>query len=322
MIKKYDSLVLLYSQAMVKFDTLLMNPKCRVCHGKDQRLAAKKFEWSTTEHAIGKGFAAALGKSSCARCHTGHGFITQTVDGKPKTDIDTLNMSNINCRTCHKIHTAYDTTDWDLSTVKKAGLAAKPADSINMGKGNLCVNCHQALSINPIDTATAPDSFKVTSRFFGAHFGPQTNILIGTGGCESICSTTTKPTVFPLTSVENGCVACHVSNADGENHLFMPSKRAVAAVNSSINVDTTRAKVDTLLAELRDSLVARNIIKKDSTAKIGFSLVPGTAGTMFPKAVAGACWNYLFIRQDKSHGVHNSPYVLWLLEYSIKVLKE
>jgi hypothetical protein len=200
-------------------------------------------------------------------------------------------------------------------------LYVKPADSVNFGKGNLCINCHQALSINPVDTATA-DSIKVTSRF-GAHYGPQTNILIGIGGCESICTTITKPTDFPNTAdhIPDGCVACHVSKVDGQNHIFIPSKRAVGAV-ATVNIDSTKAQVDTLLAEVRDSLIARNIIKKDSTTETGVSMVPGTAGAMFSKAVAGACWNYLIIKQDKSHGIHNSPYVLWLLEISRTVLKQ
>ena len=324
-IRKYDSLFTLYTETLVKFDTILMNPKCRVCHGKDQELVSKQFEWSTTEHATGKGFAGSLGKSSCDRCHSGEGFVTQIVNGKAKTEIDTLNMSNINCRTCHKIHQSYDTTDWALSTIKKAALYVKPADSLDFGKGNLCVNCHQALSINPIDTMAllaTTDSIKVTSRF-GAHFGPQTNILIGNGGCVFFCDTATKPTAFPNTAdkVKDGCVASHVNKLDGENHLFVPSKRAVGAANATINVDTVKAKVDLLLAEVGDSLIARKIIKKDSTAEIGVSLVPGTAGAMFTKTVAGACWNYLIIKQDKSHGVHNSPYVLWLLENSRRVLK-
>lgn len=324
---KKDTVTILTKDTLtiLKKDTVVMRDStCRVCHDKGQGLiVAKKFEWSTTEHAVGVGFSAALGKSSCARCHSGHGFVTQVVNGKAKNTTDTLNMSNINCRTCHNIHTKYDTTDWALSDTLKAAILVKPTDSLNFGKGNLCIQCHQALGTNPIDTLKT-DSIKVTNRFFGAHYGTQTNILIGMGGCESICSTTTKPAEYPITAakVPNGCVACHVSKLNGENHNFMPTKATVGAAVPTINIDTTKAKIDTLLAEVRDSLIARKIIKKDSTAEIGVSMLPPAAGTMFPKKVAGACWNYMIIKQDKSHGIHNFPYVFWLLQNSLAVLKQ
>jgi hypothetical protein len=309
---------------IISRDTTLLSAVCGVCHGNGhgQQLAAKQYQWNPTSHSTGVTFKAVGGKSSCARCHSGNGFVTQTVKGKPKADIDTLNMTNINCRACHKIHTEYDTTDWDLSTVKKVSQTVKPADSIDIGKGNLCVNCHQAIAVNPVDTVTV-DSIKVINRF-GPHFGPQASILIGTGGCESICTTTVKPTDIPncKANVPEGCVACHVNKVEGENHNFIATKRAVAAANSAINVDTIKAKVDPLLTEVRDSLVARNIIKIDTTAAIGVALVPPAAGTMFTKAVAGACWNYLLIKKDKSHGIHNSSYALWLLENSLAELKK
>jgi hypothetical protein len=131
--------------SIIKDTVVIRDTTCGVCHGKGQKLAAKQFEWSTTEHATGKGFVPSLGKSTCARCHTGHGFITQVVNDKAKTETDTLNMSNINCRTCHKIHTKYDTTDWALTDTMKVALYVKTTDSLNFGKGNLCINCHQAL---------------------------------------------------------------------------------------------------------------------------------------------------------------------------------
>jgi len=321
-VTSYDTLTI-YRDTIVKGDTLLMNTKCQRCHNDGQKLPVKQYEWGLSDHAVGDGFSKAKGKSKCTRCHSGSGFIAQVVEGKAKTEIDTLNMCNINCRTCHKIHTNFDSTDWALSTVAKVALYVNQADTIStMGKGNLCINCHQAIYVNPVDTATS-DSIMVTSRF-GAHYGPQASILIGTGGCESICDTATKPdsSLYAAAHLTNGCVECHVSMVDGKNHAFEPSNGAVTGAVTAINVDTIRAKVDTLMVEVRDSLIALNIIETNSSAAIGVSLVPGKSGTMFAKPVAGACWNYLMIAEDESHGVHNSFYVMWLLENSLAVLKQ
>ncbi len=231
-------------------------------------------------------------------------------------------MTTINCRACHKIHTNFESTDWVLSTVSKVPCYVKPTDTIaNMGKGNLCVNCHQALSINPVDTATG-DSIKVTNRF-GSHYGPQVSVLIGRGGCESILDTGGRPTTIPAAVLTNGCIQCHVNVLDGKNHTFKPSKAVVTAAILSIgNIDTVKAAVNTLMLELRDTLVVRKILKKDSSAVIGVSLVPGAAGRSESKKVAGACCNYLMAAEDESRGIHNFLYVKWLLEKSLAALKE
>lgn len=326
---KYDTLTI-YRDTLVRGDTIMMNTKCQRCHNDAQKVPAKQFQWASTDHAIGPSLAAARGKSNCARCHSGNGFITQTVKGKPKADIDTLNMNNVNCRACHKVHTNFDSTDWALTTIAKVGVTVKTAnmsDTINMGKANLCINCHQAYVSNIVDTAKT-DSVKVTNRF-APHFGMQASMLTGRGGCESICSTATKPadSINAVAKLTNGCLECHVSKLDGKSHFFKPSKAAVAAAAASVNAtatfnaDTIRAKIDTLMVEVRDSLINRNILKKDTTAQIRVAMVPTATGTMFPKKIAGACWNYLYVAEDLSHGVHNYQYALWLLQGSRAALK-
>ena len=41
----------------------------------------------------------------------------------------------------------------------------------------------------------------------------------------------------------------------------------------------------------------------------------------YPEAEAAALWNYLFIEEDKSDGVHNMPYANALLDAALEALK-
>jgi hypothetical protein len=67
-----------------------------------------------------------------------------------------------------------------------------------------------------------------------------------------------------------------------------------------------------------DQLKALFIDKGMMNEETGLWIVPAT----YPEAVANAMWNYTFVVEDQSMGVHNSAYTKALLESALAALQE
>ena len=230
------------------------NATCILCHDHDQVIVAKDREWKTSGHSEGTSFDDAGERETCMLCHNGAGF-KQIVTGHEVTDEILNNVTNINCRTCHNIHTSYDTTDWELSTVKAVKLIIDSTAVTDMGKGNLCAVCHQTRN-NPMIAETG-DSVNISNTHWGPHHGSQTNIIMGKGGYE-VAGTVKKANSPHGAMVTDGCVQCHMST---KNHNLNP---LVTGCNTSgchsdlkdFDYDDVQTDVAALLAEAQDSLVA------------------------------------------------------------------
>jgi hypothetical protein len=332
----------------VKYDTLLMNPACAVCHNNGQTLVEKQQEWAKTKHDTGSTWLSEGSNPSCQRCHNGAGYLA-FVNKKPIGATDSLNTPNVSCRTCHMIHTKYDTTDWALTNVAPIVLLSDPTKTVDFGEGNLCGTCHQSRT-NPttaIDTFTAAN-IAITNRW-GGHHSPVANILGSTGGWETGDAGASKLSgVMHKAKTTNGCVHCHVSDEGGKNHLFDPTLAGnVAACNNAAchtgsgamaikytaaagfieGTDSVQVHFMNLMNQVRDTLVSLGALATANEDTTGKSAAVKTAiagaktslgGVSFvsvsvPKAVAGLAFNYSMCLEDKSEGIHNLKYERYLL---------
>jgi hypothetical protein len=80
-------------------------------------------------------------------------------------------------------------------------------------------------------------------------------------------------------------------------------------------------EIEDLMADLKELLEANGIM--DTVNNIGYLVIPeeGEPPIQYDNALAGAFYNYKFIEEDRSYGLHNYNYTKTLLENSIAAIQ-
>ncbi|MDH3651681.1 MAG: hypothetical protein OEQ53_18500, partial [Saprospiraceae bacterium] len=272
--------------------------------------------------------------ASCAPCHSSQGFLEVNEFGGMSTAEGIEGPLPPNCYTCHKIHQTYTSEDW-ANTKTDAIPFWVTGETIELGKGNQCVGCHQSRIRNldspwdpmppPLDSDTM---LYVSSSRYGPHHGSQGLMFTGSGGSER--SDVDFPTSNHFTLITDACVTCHMATYDaGDNlggHQF-----AVMNEEDDLNgagcvgchtqdeaealVAGTQAEVRSMLYELGGRLMELGMLV-DTSGSMAFRTVQDT----FPSAHVGALYNAVFVYEDMTMGVHNAKYARKLIEESMKVL--
>ena len=281
---------------------------CMECHtdtwDTENYLATYVTEFASSLHATGDTYVRK--SSSCAPCHTTEGFQV-IADGGELTE-DLAQSSHIGCFACHAPHTS---EDFSLRT--SAAVALNSGGTFDKGASNICANCHQGRPIDPAVDSTDP----IESKRWGAHHGPQANIVAGQGLWE-IAGESYSSTHQHNSGIANGCVGCHMSDLPGSGmaggHSF--------AVNydyygDNINgsgcyschgedfdateyTEETKAEFDVKLDELKVLLMAQGWIDENNYVL--------TDNAPTDSDDRGAVLNYNMLREDRSGGIHNPRY--------------
>lgn len=291
--------------------------ECADCHNDSMVLKTKQVQASASLHTGGMTFERG-GSADCAACHTSQGFTARN----GQSDLVTLEAGitspgPINCRTCHNIHVTGTDADWSLVYTAPVKLAIN-GDTIDLGKGNLCASCHQPRAV---DVPTTGD-FEVTSTRFGPHHGPQSTVLTGKATYMEYKGSSVHA------MVPDGCVTCHMADAFGKqsgDHTWkmgyeyheatVPNVAGCITCHPELADDPTFdrgglvTEVEELLAEAKTALVAAGILADSG------STVPGT----YSAELAGACFDYKTIVEDRSNGVHNPGFTKALLKNAIAI---
>ncbi len=275
---------------------------CTQCHNDTTLVLAKALQYGQSLHSDFEVASSEGTNKSCAGCHSSEGFVKRIAANitPDKVTEGETNPTPVNCRTCHEIHTTYTKADFGLRTTTPVTFYVS-GQTFNFGEGNLCANCHQPRSGPP---AVGSVSVNVTARF-GPHHGPQSASFIGVGGYN------VPSTISPhYQAVQNGCPTCHMVNA---THDMTPDVAACQPCHSgatNFDIDGVQTKVKAQMDELAKLLTDKGLLKDDSP-------VVGT----YPEAQAGALWNYVAVKEDKSSGVHNPQYLQAMLQEAIDSLK-
>jgi hypothetical protein len=333
---------------------------CMSCHGSSNPkypILGAKLGYEASVHATG-GNSRYSNATGCQRCHTNEGFVEYVDKGmdpvayaayaaSPNVFINY--PSQPGCFTCHDPHT---TGDMSLRTVKKVTLAN--GQVFDGGKGNLCASCHQSRTdiMKVMPTVTA----KSLNANWGAHHGPQADIIAGTGGYEYPGKKYSAHSMM----VKDTCVSCHMSQPDGRygwspkvgGHSFnmIGKVHEAEVVNLTVCVTchqdvsqivgtpfyTIKAKADydqdgkvePIQQEVQGLL--NRFVNKSGNGYLQRQKVPmykGDGSWANPPADApytvadfGALYNYKLVLEDKSIGVHNAIYEIELLLDSIQTL--
>jgi hypothetical protein len=115
--------------------------------------------------------------------------------------------------------------------------------------------------------------------------------------------------------VENTCVTCHMGGPGADaNHSFTPNVATCTTCHADatdFDINGVQTEVAGKLEEVKAALQAKGLLDDKGTIVVGD----------YPEAQAAALWNYLFVEEDKSEGVHNSTYANAMLDAALEALK-
>ena len=279
---------------------------CTQCHNATTLITGKQAAWSTSLHGTGLVFIEDGSTTGCTGCHSGGGFSAMVAAGQNPTQVTAgdPNPTRQDCRACHQIHATYTQADWGLETTAPVALYAAPGNTFDGGQGNLCAVCHEPRTAFP----AAVDGQVTVSAHFGPHHGPESALLLGIGAADAPAGTPH----FHYSTVANTCVHCHMG--DTANHTFLPDVSRCQTCHpgaTSFDIDGVQTKVQGMLADLKTALTTAGLLDANGNIVAG----------KYPEKQAAALWNYSYIKDDKSSGVHNPPYSEAVLQASLDLMK-
>jgi len=347
----YDSMKVVFPQAMA-----LANIQCESCHGpgsahygaiNDKKmtktLSADNCAWchdDGTHHFFPEQYDAsrhanpttlARGSStSCAPCHSGSGFVAWVKGGKNALTSSPA-LEGISCAVCHDPHDATNT--FQIRTVTATFENGVIATETTAGLSVLCMNCHHARQ-NAVEYTN--DYLNNLSSHFGPHHSPQGDMLMGINAIEFGWKFPTSPHL-----PAGGCVACHMSSATYDQKVGGHSLNMVDPITGDDNVAACTPCHGTIGTNFSDKKYYVNgnaDLDKNGTAEglqieiegllhqIAMKLPPigqptvSVADSSVTLLQAQAAYNYLFVEDDLSFGVHNPAYAYSLLAVTLQKL--
>ncbi|MEJ2549757.1 MAG: hypothetical protein P8Z41_10370 [Anaerolineales bacterium] len=277
---------------------------CTGCHNDTSLITGKHTAWSASAHGMGETYVRAA-SSRCAGCHSGGTFSTMIAQGLNATQIESgdPNPTRTDCRTCHQIHTTYTTDDWALETSDPVTFNVISDATFNGGAGNLCANCHQPLSGYP---GAENGMVEVSSTHWGP-MSPPSTMLLGLGGGGDVSNLPSPH----ASVVKDTCVTCHLG--DAASHTFEPDVATCIVCHSDaedFNIANVQSDVQAMMDDLEKALVSAGLLDADGHPVVG----------TYPEDKAAALWNYIYIEEDRSMGVHNAEYIKALLQFSLEAM--
>jgi hypothetical protein len=113
--------------------------------------------------------------------------------------------------------------------------------------------------------------------------------------------------------VENTCVACHMG--EERNHTYEPEVERCLECHEDaedFDIDGVQTEVRAMFDELTTLFNEQGFIDPENGR---------WALDTYPEEAANAMWNYKFVEEDQSMGVHNSDYTKALLQQALDALR-
>ncbi len=309
------------SRKITRVEVTQQPATCFECHSDtNTAIVAAQAQWQNSKHASGETLNENDG--DCKGCHTSEGFVARATGTTIADVVD--NPTPIHCFTCHAPH-----TNGDLRLRWTSIATLQNGTTWELHGGDLCAACHRARR-NVTTYVTQPTTL---SNRWGPHHGPQSDMLIGSNGYQYAGFTYDESP--HRTATADGCLDCHfkttsqlVVGGHSFNMSFMLNGSEVMNVAACA---TCHEQIDDFAEigfvesgfSIQDSVA--NLIDRVGTKLIAAGLLDGA--TLLPKSVttsrdsAGAVWNYLITKEDRSLGVHNAAYTLDLLNSSLQYLE-
>ncbi len=344
----------LASFSKTKMDVTLESGMCAKCHD-DGHYHRRPLMWSKSAHSMSNLNTGAT-RSGCNDCHSGSRFV-ELIDKTPGIQYNAANTGAIGCAVCHDPHDSHDNHDPMLNSAGQEDVQKHHLRSIEDvtltngevvtlgGTGKLCMNCHKSRREAESYVASAN-----VSSHFGPHYSTQTDMIMGTNAITfgRYLPSSTHKDVLP-----DFCVTCHMAETPGGrsgfgtygrdeigDHTFkmhwagddgvlftdddaynigicqdchgdsfdtfdeFPSR---ADHDGDGTVETAREEIHGLLHDVE------MLLPPVGEATINYSLP-------FSPIQRRALFNYAFVEEDHSFGMHNFQYAINLLKVTIEAL--
>jgi hypothetical protein len=304
---------------------------CNMCHNGSGRHSIGGY-FNLSAHAL----APSEQRVNCSPCHQGATFVKWMKSNKDTTgfaaSVTAAELATpITCAACHDPHTA-ELRQAHVDSLRN-GFKFTPS-----GKSQVCSYCHSSrYSVKTRVTSKAP-YYGWTTRY-GPHENPQYDMMVGGNGYEyngGIAGLSTHA------KLEDGCVTCHMQgryrsgNTLANHSMKMEGDTAwgynpvtvckechgeveeYGDVKAAYDYDGdgviagTQVEVQGLLNRLKA------ILPKDDAGEPVTMAQDSLKVKGHPEYVQ-AIWNYYFVKNDGSMGVHNATYAVALLQKSLGI---
>ena len=312
-------------------DITLSSGTCGTCHDSLPQ-HVKTFEWAGSLHSTGYVFRFS---GSCVPCHSSVGFI-ETWDPyyAPLTKTPrATSQEGIACAACHDPHTV-GMGEHQLRAITTATLSNGVVITESVaGTGVLCMNCHHSRQSAAISVAGTGS--------ISPHHSTQADMLAGENAFEYGMD---MPSSKHMTAVTNSCVGCHMqliaqttfsnSNTKVGGHTFKISWDNGTPGDEMDDVKVTEVCKTCHVGLYNTFDFGGEDYDRDGTVEgvqteiqglletLGILLPPlGSTSVVynssFTPAQRKATFNWLYVWEDKSLGVHNPKYAAAILQASI-----
>jgi len=328
---------------------------CGACHDSPTH-HIKNFEWGQSLHGMGL-IVNRSGNTfgSCGSCHSAKGFIDLNDPGYRLTDSTKTNFvrgtynEGITCAACHDPHSV-GLGAYQLRNIPSFTIATNWTVNIG-GDGIVCMNCHH-------DRNEANARIN-TGSGNAPHHGTQADMLFGTNAyqygmsmpssrhwqvCEDTCVTChmqTTPTNLVAGAVNkvgghtfkiswNGITTNTLSSGNpvySSNTVYLtaacaPCHQGVTNFNFGGEDYDQNGYVQGVQQEITNMLVQLTwLLPPYNGQYVSNSLIFVSSTNAAAMKLKRAAYNYYFVYEDRSLGVHNPKYAAALLRASIDDLK-
>ncbi len=276
----------------------LRSDLCLKCHYfPSHRATYVPRDYTISSHS--KGIDSASQQEQCSECHSAFQAIYKLDSSKTKYKLRT-GEPQISCQVCHDSHNSKNHVGLETDSLNiRQPAAVKLKDNsiiVSGGRGKLCMTCHHSSA-----KADTTKSFP----FEGPHF-PQADMLSGT---NVFASGKGFQESMHLNLITNSCVQCHMTNRDG-GHTFKPSLDACTECHPGYDEDSLSLSQNTV-KRLLSTIAGKFPMTDTPIVKIKPS---------YTSIQRIAAYNYLFVNNDGSYGIHNYSFTLDLLRRTDSLL--
>lgn len=311
---------------------------CMQCHDAPNNHSIGRF-WSESAHATMPLSGGESNRTGCFPCHNGPS-LAAFADNPTNPDYSkTPFQASISCQSCHDPHDNTNPAQLRLVTsqplvngyVIPAGLG---------GMGQLCMNCHRGRYDSKVKVLAQANPNVYANRFY-PHYSPQTDMFVGANAYEFDQDLSGLMTHG---GTPNGCVTCHMSERRLGTSSYRPN-HGMNMVDKATGKDNVEACIECHgeieeftdiramddydgdgiiesaiqeVADMMETLKARlpkNAAGTEVSNSSADSVVVRAELAKYPN-ILGAMWNYWFVKNDFSGGVHNTKYAVALLKLS------
>jgi predicted CXXCH cytochrome family protein len=311
-----------------KIAVTLSAEMCSECHGRAMH-HIKSYEWNNSVHSktTAEGSQVeALNGSSCARCHTANGYVNETIDKNPPA-APYADVQPISCAACHDPHDAKNPAQLRSPSIATA------CDGCHLTRisGHGVHNNTQSPMLNGV-TGTSYSGQTGVGAWGGWLFPGYTYTNSSHSKITDRCATCHMATVNEANLADTAMVPAPFTKWQGQlgGHTFKvvwdagtPDDESDDLLNpfgckdchGTVSLDfvkQTQAKTKALLEQLRV------LLPHNTSGDTTLPLPPATS-SLTPTQKA-ASYNWYFVNNDGSFGVHNFEYAAGLLRSSIDMV--